>query len=205
MEPDDQSVGQITLYLKRLSIGDSSAEDPLADLVYAELQRMARRLVHYKAQDFTLQATSLVNEVLLELVRLRSVEWEDRAHFFRVASRLLRRRLIDYIRSQRASKRPSARERVTFEDLLLPASERFEEVLFVHEGLQQLAAFDLQLAELVELVYFGGVPIRAVAEIRGVSEKTVDRHLDLARRWLESRFRTSCPQFAGKSASPDGS
>ncbi len=200
MRPDE-SPGQITLYLRRLADGDASAEDPLAELVYVELQRMARGLVHHKAPDFSLQATSLVNEVLLELVRLRTIDWQDRRHFFRVAARLLRRRLIDYIRSQRASKRPSAHERETFEELILPARD-FEEVLFVDEGLRQLAAFDPQLAELVELVYFGGVPIRVVAETRGVSEKTVDRHLDLARRWLESRFRTSCPRFATKSASP---
>jgi DNA-directed RNA polymerase specialized sigma24 family protein len=113
----------------------------------------------------------------------------------------LRRRLIDYIRVQRAGKRPSAHERMPFEDLLLPANDRFEEVLFVHEGLDRLAEFDRSLAELVELVYFGGVPIRIVAEMRGVSEKTVDRHLDLARRWLEINFRSPCPQLAAKSAS----
>jgi len=201
MPSDDASLGQITLYLKRLSVGDSSAEDPLAELVYVQLQRMAHKLLSEKASDFTLQATSLVNEVLLELVRLRTIDWEDRGHFFRTASRLLRRRLIDYIRVQRASKRPSAHERVTFEELLIPASERFEEVLFVHEGLERLAKIDRNLAELVELVYFGGIPIRVVAEMRGVSEKTVDRHLDLARRWLEINFRSPCPHLAAESAS----
>jgi DNA-directed RNA polymerase specialized sigma24 family protein len=75
--------------------------------------------------------------------------------------------------------------------------------MFVHEGLDQLSQFDRPLAELVELVYFGGVSIAALAEMRGVSEKTIDRHLDLARRWLETRFRSGCPQFAAKTADPD--
>jgi RNA polymerase sigma factor (TIGR02999 family) len=202
MCPSDE-LGDITVYLKRLALGDSSAEGPLADVVYGQLQRMARRMLSGKSPDLSLEATELVNEVLLELVRLRSIEWQDRGHFFNVASRLLRRRFIDYIRTQRALKRPPGSARVSLEELLLPAPERFEEVMFVHEGLEQLANFDADLSQLVELVYFGGVPIRTVAELRGVSEKTVDRHLDLARRWLETRFRKGCPTLERKSAYPN--
>jgi RNA polymerase sigma factor (TIGR02999 family) len=198
--PDTQDLGQITIYLKRLATGDAAAEEPLADLVYVELQQRAHRLLHGKSPEFTLQPTALVNEVLLELIRLRTVDWQDREHFFRVASRLLRRRFVDYIRERRAQKRPPTAARVQMEELLLPSDDRFEEVLFVHEGLNQLADFDQPLAELVELVYFGGISISAIAEMRGVSEKTIDRHLDLARRWLESRFRTACPQIPSKSA-----
>ena len=203
VQPDDDSPSQITIYLKRLAMGDSSAEEPLADLVYTELQQSARRLLHGKPAQFTLQPTALVNDVLLELIRIRTVDWQDRIHFFKVASRLLRRRFIDYIREQRAQKRPPANARTSLDDVLLPAKERFEEVLFVHEGLEQLAKFDPPLEELVELVYFGGVSIAAMAEIRGVSEKTIDRHLDLARRWLETFFRGVCPQLASKSANTD--
>ena len=126
-----------------------------------------------------MQATALTNEVLLELIRVRSVEWQDRSHFFRVAARMLRRRFIDYIRAQRAAKRPQKSERVDCEQLLLPTEDRFEEIIVVNEGLDQLADFDPPLAELVEMVYFGGIPICTIAEIRGVSEKTIDRHLDL--------------------------
>jgi RNA polymerase sigma factor (TIGR02999 family) len=142
----------------------------------------------------------LVNEVLLELLRIRSIDWTDRTHFFRVAGRLLRRRFIDYIRAQRAEKRPPKGARVDCQDLLLPTEDRFEEIILVHEGLEQLADFDSALAELVEMVYFGGIPIVAVAEARGVSEKTIDRHLELARRWLERRFRVACPQLKPETA-----
>jgi RNA polymerase sigma-70 factor (ECF subfamily) len=203
MQPGDESLGQITVYLKRLTEGDTSAEGPLADLVYNQMQIIARRVLRGKSPDYTLEATALVNEVLFELLRLRTVDWKNRAHFFSVAARLLRRRFIDYIRQHRALKRPRGGDRMSIEAILLPSKERFEEVLFVHEGLEQLAGFDPRLSELVELVYFGGVPIRAIAEIRNVSEKTIDRHLDLARRWLETRFRRACPPLVSKSASKD--
>jgi RNA polymerase sigma factor (TIGR02999 family) len=201
MSSDPADLEQITYYLKRLSAGDATAESPLADAVYSQMQRIAKGILQRESRDCSLQATALTNEVLLELIRVRSVEWQDRSHFFRVAARMLRRRFIDYIRAQRAAKRPPRSARVECEQLLLPAEDRFEEIILVNEGLDQLADFDPALAELVEMVYFGGTPICTVAEIRGVSEKTIDRHLELARRWLEARFRVSCPRFSSQSAS----
>lgn len=203
MEPE-VGVGEITLYLRRLSDGDQSAEGPLADAVYAQLQRMARYAMNGVRGDSVLQPTALVNQVLLELIRLRSVDWQDRIHFFRVASRLLRRRFIDHIRSAEAQKRPSARDRVDVEDVLLPSPNKFEEIILVHEGLTHLASYDGDLAELVEMVYFGGVTIAAAAELRGVSEKTVDRHLDFARRWLAKDLRINCPSIGTATAFSNG-
>src|ERR1700733_8886101 len=145
MNPGDAST--ITLYLKRLSSGDSSAETPLANAVYSHMQRIARGVVHIEAGQGSLQPTALVNEVLLELIRLRSIEWQDRAHFFRVASRALRRRFIDHIRGRRAAKRPPTKAQVELDDLLMPAEDRFEEIIFVNEGLEQLASFDPALSE----------------------------------------------------------
>src|SRR5205085_11573045 len=173
----DAQLEQITLYLKRLSDGDASAEGPLAEIVYARMRTLARAILRKQASDLTLQPTALANEVLLQLVLIRSVDWKDRVHFFNVAARLLRRRIIDHIRQQRAVKRPQGAARVDLDDLLLPSEDRFEEVLFVHEGLDQLEKFDPRLASLVEMVYFGGIPLASVAELRGVSEKTIDRHL----------------------------
>lgn len=195
--------GEITVYLKRLSAGDPSAEAPLAEAVYAQLQRISRHLLQSKSPDITLQPTALVNTVLLELVRIRSIHWEDRAHFFRVAARLLRRRLIDDIRQRRKMSRPPERQRVDLDDLLAPREERFDEILFVNEGLERLAKFDPPLAELIEMVYFGGVTIAMAAELRAVSEKTIDRHLELGRRWLKTEMATPCPSFRGNSASFD--
>jgi RNA polymerase sigma factor (TIGR02999 family) len=188
MGPADTDLGQITVYLKQLSEGDSTAESLLADAVYAQLQRIARRVVHSGSSSVSIEATALVNEVLLELVRTRSINWKDREHFFRTAGRLLRRRFVDHIRAQRAAKRPPKSASVQYEDVLLPVEDRFEEIILVNEGLEQLAGLDPALAELVEMVYFAGIPIASIAEIRGVSEKTIGRHLDLARRWLGVRF-----------------
>jgi RNA polymerase sigma factor (TIGR02999 family) len=199
MADADAGLDQITVYLKRLSAGDKSAETPLAEAVYSQMRTAARGIVGNASGYLTLQATSLVNIVLLELLRLRSVDWKDREHFFRTASRMLRRRFIDYIRARRAAKRPPSDARAEFEECLLPTEERFDEILDVNLGLDELAVFDPDLAELVEMVYFGGCPIGTVAEIRGVSPKTVSRHLDLAQSWLKTRF--SCPPLLSASAS----
>jgi RNA polymerase sigma factor (TIGR02999 family) len=200
MTPPSNGHGEITLYLKRLSAGDTSAEGPLADAVYAQLQRIARGLLQSESNEMSLQPTALVNGVLLELVRIQSVNWEDRAHFFRVASRLLRRRLIDYIREHRTAKYIPKNQRIDLDDLILPSEERFDEILFVNQGLDKLAKEDPPLAELIEMVYFGGVTIPMAAQMRKVSEKTIDRHLDLGRRWLKLQLDGPCPSFDVNSA-----
>lgn len=197
---EERPAGQITIYLRRLSAGDSSAETPLAEAVYSTMRSTAKRMVDRGRNDSTLRATSLVNIVLLELLRLRSVEWEDRDHFYNMAARMLRRRFIDHIRARRASKRPSSRQQTELEDLMFPTEEKFDEILDIHQALEELAKFDSDLADLVELVYFGGCPLKTVAEMRGVATKTVSRHLDLAERWLKTRL--SCPVRLVKTASP---
>jgi RNA polymerase sigma-70 factor (ECF subfamily) len=203
MPSPSEDFGEITVYLKRLSAGDTGAEAPLAEAVYAQLQRISRGLLRSSSADVSLQPTALVNTVLMELIRIRSIDWEDRAHFFRVAARLLRRRLIDHIRDQRKASRPPKSQRVEFEDIILPREERFEEILLVNEGLDKLAGFDPALAELIEMVYFGGVTIETAAQLRGVSEKTIDRHLELGRRWLKSEIAVPCPPLAEEHASFD--
>lgn len=198
MPERDSELNHITVLLRRLSAGDSAAEEPLADAVYDQMRAAARGIVG-RAGDMTMQATGLVNVVLLELVRLRSIDWKNRDHFYRTASRMLRRRFIDYIRSRNASKRPPLGARDPFEDCLLPMEERFDEILDVHRGLERLAELDPELAELVEMVYFGGCPIPTIAEIRGVSPKTIKRHLELAGRLLRKQY--SCPPALAIAAS----
>ena len=185
---------QITFYLKKLSAGEAEAEEPLADLVYAHLQAMARGVLR-GGGPASLEATALVNEVLLELVRARSIDWQDRAHFFRTAGRLLRRRFVDYVRKQKAAKRPPKEARVELQELVVPAEDRFDEILMVNEGLEHLAQFDPALAELVEMVYFAGIPMASIAEIRGTSTKTIARHLELARRWLALHFESKAGEW----------
>ncbi len=184
----------ITLYLHRLKNGDASAEGDLADAVYERLVHMAKSAMQGRSAADSLQPTALANEVLLELIRIRDIDWQDRLHFYRVASRLLRRRLIDHIRLTGADKRPQPDQRVPLNDLLLPQVARFDEILDVHGSLEQLEEYDPDLAELIEMVYFGGFTIVSLAELRGVSEKTIDRHLELGRRWLRKKLGPRCPE-----------
>jgi RNA polymerase sigma factor (TIGR02999 family) len=193
--------GEITIYLKRLSAGDTSAEAPLAEAVYAQLRRVARSVAGRRGADATVPATALVDEALIELIRIRDIDWKDREHFFRVASRTIRRRLIDHIRAGDASKRPPRNSQVELEDVLIPVSDRIDEILMVSDGLEKLAEFDSALAELIEMVYFGGIGIATLARVRNVSEKTIDRHLELGRRWLGRYFSSRCPEKAAKAAS----
>ena len=198
MEHDASDPGEITIYLRRLSSGDRAAEAPLAEAVYSQMRSVAHGMLRGRENE-TLQATSLVNIVLLELLRIQSIVWQDRGHFFQTAARMLRRRFIDHIRAKRAGKRPSSAMKTDLEDLMLPTDERFNEILDVHLALVDLAKFDPELADLVEMVYFGGCPIKTAAEIRGVSTKTISRHLELAEKWLQTRM--SCPPALEKAAS----
>jgi DNA-directed RNA polymerase specialized sigma24 family protein len=123
MDSPPQDYGNITILLKRLSSGDGSAETELADAVYARLQIMARTVVQNGGSPVSLRATALVNDVLLELTRAQSIDWVDRGHFFRTAARLLRRRFVDYIRGQKAAKRPPNSARDELSDLwICPAT-----------------------------------------------------------------------------------
>jgi RNA polymerase sigma factor (TIGR02999 family) len=191
----------ITLFLRRLRDGDSAAENLLAEAVYERMCSMARAVVGPNRNDLSIPATALASEVLLELVRAQNIDWKDREHFFRTCSRLLRRRLIDYIRASRASKRPPKHSQLPLDQALVPNAQTFDEILYVHESINQLAQVDPPLAELIELVYFGGVAISDVAKIRGVTEKTIDRHLELARKWLGKNMSEGCPSPLEKPAS----
>ncbi|MBM3787522.1 MAG: sigma-70 family RNA polymerase sigma factor [Acidobacteria bacterium] len=202
----DENV-EITAYLRRLRDGDSTAEDDLANAVYGRMREMSHALMRANPGHPSVRPTALVNEVLLELMRLRTVEWNDRIHFYRAASRLMRRRLIDYIRHSNTKRRPPHEMRTDLDDgdldrLAAVHPNRFEEIYAVHEALDKLGELDPPLAELVEMVYFGGVTIAAVAELRGVSTKTVLRHLDLARAVLEKFLSPKCPAASNSLAYP---
>lgn len=191
----------ITLFLRRLRDGDAAAENLLAEAVYQRMCSMARSVVGPNRNDISIPASALAGEVLLELVRAEHIDWKDREHFFRVCSRLLRRRLIDYIRASRAAKRPPKHSQLPLDQALVPSANTFDEILYVHESINRLAGVDPALAELIELVYFGGVAIADVARVRGVAEKTIDRHLELARKWLGKNMAGGCPPGLAKAAS----
>ncbi len=134
--------------------------------------------------DHSLQASVLVNEAYLRLVDVRRVQWQDRAHFFAMAARLMRRVLVDFARAQKNQKRGGALHRVTFDQNLQVASETPEDVIAIDEALRSLAAQYQRKSEVVELRFFGGLTVEETAEVLQVSVMTVHRDWGLAKTWL---------------------
>jgi len=184
--PSSARDADVTGLLLAWGQGDESAEDRLIVAVYDELRRQAERAMRREGGEHTLQATALVHESYLRLVDQRRVEWRNRAHFFAIASTVMRRILVDHARARLTAKRGGG-----VVPLSLAGAERGGEhgtddvdLLALHEALERLAALDAGQARLVELRYFGGLTIEETAEALDVSPATVKREWALARAWL---------------------
>lgn len=180
----------VTRLLNEWSEGDRAALDALIPLVQQELRRSAARHLRRERSDHTLQATALVNEVYLRLADQRSAHWQNRLQFYAVASRLMRRILIDHARRRSAARRGAAPRRIELEDVELPSRGPEVELLALDEALDALAAQDERQARMVELRYFGGLSVEETAETLQVSPSTVKSDWRLARAWLR-RFLAS--------------
>jgi RNA polymerase sigma factor (TIGR02999 family) len=183
-----QGSGEITRILSKLRRGDRRAEDELVPLVYKDLRKIARRYMSNERADHTLQPTALVNEVFIKLVDQAAVDWRDRAHFFAVTSNLMRQILVDHARARKAKKRLGLFRRVSFSAAQIPALGRSEMVLALSDALDHLEKVDPELYRVAELRAFGGLSVVEVAEVLGVSERTVKRHWDLATAWLYGKL-----------------
>ena len=164
--------------------GDEAAVQKLLPLVHDELRRIAKRHMAGERPGHVLQATALVNEVYLRLVDVHRVQWQDRAHFFAMAARLMRRVLVDFARTQRSQKRGGALHRVTFDQNLPVASETPEDVIAIDEALRSLAAQYERKSQVVELRFFGGLSVEETAEVLKISQETVMRDWKFAKNWL---------------------
>jgi len=180
----------ITLLLRAWGRGDEAALDRLTPLVYDELRRMAQRYMNNESPGNTLQATALVNEAFLRLVDAASVEWQDRAHFFAIAARLMRRILVDGARARGAFRRGGQAHRIdgttTFDldHISTLDSGRSAELIALNDSLEALSRWDSRKAQVVELRFFGGLSVEETAEVLKVSVQTVKRDWKLARAWL---------------------
>jgi RNA polymerase sigma factor (TIGR02999 family) len=163
--------------------GSADALARLMPLVYAELRQVAGRLMARERPGHTLQPTALVNEAFVRLFEDESLGWENRAHFFGIASRAMRQVLVDRARARAAAKRGGGRVRVTL-DSRLPVGEPAVELQALDDALTRLAAVDPELERLVDLRYFGGLSIEEAARVLDVSPATVKRRWALARAWL---------------------
>jgi RNA polymerase sigma factor (TIGR02999 family) len=173
----------ITTLLQAWSDGDDAALAALTPLVHAELHRLARKYMRRERHDHSLQATGLVNECYLRLVDSRGTAWQDRAHFFALSARLMRRILVDLARSRRYGKRGGGAQHVPVDDQL-PAIEPAPSLVALDDALQALARVDERKSRVVEMRFFGGLSNEQVAEALGVSEKTVMRDWQIAKVWL---------------------
>ncbi len=185
----DSSPGEITRLLAELRAGNSDAESRLLEAVYPELRRMAGRYLARERAGHTLQATALVHEAYLQLLGTTEVDWRNRTHFYALAAQCMRRILVDYGRMHRAAKRDGARIKVELTDALAISEDRLEEVLAIDEALTRLAEWDPRQCRIVEMKFFGGLTDGEIAEVLGVSTRTVIRDWKVARAWLHGELK----------------
>jgi len=174
----------VTLILKKATDGDTSAVDQLLPLVYDELRALAQDYLLRERPDHTLQATALVHEAYIRLIKQEDVEWKSRAHFFAVAAQAIRRILVDHARTHGRQKRGGGCRRVELTEDVAESPQTSVDLVALDEALKELGRLDSRQARIVELRYFGGLTLKEVAEVIGVSQRTVDGDWAMARAWL---------------------
>lgn len=174
----------VTGLLRAWGHGDKEALDRLMPLVYGELHRVAEGYMARERPGQTLQATALVNEAYLRLVDSSGVDWKDRAHFFAVCARMMRRILIDRARARASHKRGSGGAPLSLDESLVPGEDQDARLLALDEALTRLAAHDPRKARVVELRFFSGLAVEETAVVLSVSPETVMRDWKMAKAWL---------------------
>jgi len=180
MRPDSQLV---TLLLHQWKNGNEEALDQLMPLVYDELRRLAGRCLSAERPEHTLRATELVHETYMRLVGAE-IDWQDRAHFYAVAARVIRRILVDHANSRNCWKRGGHVERVPLDESVVIGAEAPEIIVSLDEALRRLAVVDSRKSDIVQCLYFGGMTLQETAAALNISAATVDRELRMAKAWL---------------------
>ena len=164
------------------------ALDEFLPLVYSELKRIAAYKLAAERPNHTLQATALLHEAYLRLVDQHSVDWLNRAHFFAMASEMMRRILVNYAESHNAKKRNEGQTLISLDDAGETAAASEVDLIFLDEALKELVEFDPAQARIVELKFFGGLTNEETAEVLGISDSTVKREWRMARAWLATKM-----------------
>lgn len=184
---------RVTHLLRRWHDGDAEALDQMAPLVYDELRKLARHHMRRERRGHVLQTTALVHEAFLDLVDL-DVQWRDRVHFFAIASRQMRRVLVDLARRRNAQKRGADATMVSLDESLVAGVAQIADsgpgldVLALDQALDRLTKIDPRKVKVLEMRCFGGLTIDEVSQVLDVSAATVERDLSFARAWLASRL-----------------
>ncbi len=180
---------QITEMLKNWGEGKEEALNSLMPLVYDELRRQASRFLRKERSGHTLQTTALINEAYLKLIDQSNVNWQNRSHFFAIASKAMRRILVDHARTRHREKRGGSAEDLPIDDALHIASpQRSIDIVALDEALERLALFDPRQVKIVELRYFSGLTNDETAAILGVSNATVRSDWSMAKAWLRQEL-----------------
>ena len=185
----EESSGDVTSLLRAWNAGDQAAFDRLAERVYPELRRMARRYMRNERQTSTLQSTALVHEVYLRLVDVRRIDWRERAQFYAMAAQMMRRILVDAARARAATKRGGSAAKVNIDDtaVLSPVPDR--SILALDEALTAFSRLAPRQARVVELRYFGGLTEDEIVAALEISARTVRRDWNFAKAWLSRELK----------------
>jgi RNA polymerase sigma factor (TIGR02999 family) len=174
----------VTSLLRQWTGGDSEARNELVSLVYQELRRLAHYHLRRERDGHTLQTTALVHEVYLRMCGQDDPHWEDRAHFFAVAARMMRRILVDYSRRRGAEKRGGDAVPLEFDEALAIPMQKPFDLVALDSALEELAAFDQRKCQVVEMRFFVGLGAKEIALVLNTSEATVRRDWMIAKAWL---------------------
>ncbi len=177
-------MADVTELLETAQKGDPEALSKLLPLVYKELHQVAGRYMRRERPGQTLQATALVHEAYLRLVKQKDLAWANRAHFMAIAANLMRQILVERARARRTARRGGGGIRITYDESLVVATEPAVDLVALDEALTRLESLDPGRARLVELRFFGGLTVEETAEALGISPATVKRQWAVARAWL---------------------
>jgi RNA polymerase sigma-70 factor (ECF subfamily) len=175
---------QATQIVNALAAGDRGAAEKLMPLVYDEFRELAADYLRHETRAHTLQPTALVHEAYLRLIDQTRVNWQGRTHFFAVGAQAMRRILVDHARARGRNKRGGGWHRIALDEHLAVSPHRDADVLAVDEAIDKLAQLDPRQARIVELRFFGGLTVEEVAEVLGVSKRTVENEWKIVRAWL---------------------
>ena len=194
---DDRDPAGITALLQQIRQGDVAGESELIPLIYKQLRAIARNQMGRERPDHSLQPTILVHEAFMQLVGNSQIDWSNRSHFFALASRVMRRILVDHARAAHAQKRPGARQKVELESALVFVEAQHADFLALDEALDRLAAWDPRQCQVVEMHFFGGLSFAEIAEVLSISDRTANRDWAMARAWLYRELSKAAPNDIG--------
>ena len=182
--PEAGTTDDVTVLLRAWSAGDEDAARQLAPVIYAKLKQIARHCMAHERKGHTLQPTALVNEAFLCLFKAQGLDWQDRAHFFALSARMMRRILISYSVARGSGKREGGARTIPLDDGLLASQQSSLELLELNQALEKLARFDARKAQMVELHFFGGLSFEETAAALNVSVRTIRRDWAFVKAWL---------------------